>query len=309
MTSVLIYTETGLDVGLGHVTRMLHLANALQKAGAEVGSWPHRPTAATGWLHRRGVPMGPSVADIGVIDVMNWDNRMVDAFKAGARKLVVVIGAGQSSKARAVGADLMVYQTGWQPYGAASDLVPSHLAGPDYLILGPEYTRPSGVPRNRDALVVFGAAVPWSYSVGVVAHLSSAGLTGTLVVPPYHAHEFGHTKLPPGFDMICDPRSLRELQSSHRVQVGSLGMSTYEAVAAGSIPVVVGRSSDHVATGQRLERLGMAHCPGHVDDVTPATLAMTAARILSNYAFVRSRQPIMDGLGAQRVAKAILELA
>ena len=297
MTSVLIYTETGLDVGLGHVTRMLHMARALREAGAEVGSWPHRPTAATGWLRQRGVPLGPSAADIGVMDVMNWDNRMVDAFKAGARKLVVVIGAGQSSKTRAAGADLMVYQTGWQPYGAASDLVPSHLAGPDYLILDPAYAVRSNGPR-WDALVSFGTGMPPHYARATAESLAERGITGTIVGDSCD-----------GFVGVSPPEGLRGLQVAHKIHVGSLGMSTYEAVAAGSIPVVVGRSSDHVATGQRLERLGMAHCPGHVDDVTPATLAMTAARILSNYAFVRSRQPIIDGLGAQRVAKAILELA
>ena len=297
MSIVLIYTETGPGVGLGHIVRMSHLARELRGRGAEVGTWPHRPTSAGAEMLHRGVGMGPSRADVGIVDVMHWEPRWIEGFQNCVERLVVIVGAGQANPAATI-AHLAVYQTGWAVEGQPS--------GWDHLILAPGYQSPLA-DKKHDALVVFGAGIPWGYAKQVALDTHDLGLSGTLVVPPYHQYEFDYTKL--GLRAVRSPASLHGLQASHRIQVGSFGMSTYESVAARCLPVVVGRSEDHVSSANRVMTMGGCLSAGLWNEVKPEALAKLARAGLAALPELGPRMPKIDGRGAERVAKAILELA
>lgn len=304
--SFLIYTEAGPGVGLGHVTRCSHLATALRQEGAEVWSWPDRQTAATGFLRSMDVfTNAPSWADVGVVDLMRWDEAAVSNLADRTKKLVVIIGAGQSSLARQAKADLLVYQTGWLPYGSASDLIkPPHLAGPDYLILDPTYANKFDGPR-KDVLVCFGDAMPPNYQVRAIKALSATNLSGTVVVTPYLEWDESPIR---NLSVVHQPNGLAELQRHHKVQIGSVGMSTYEAHAVGCFPITVGRSDDHVETGFRLSAMKIGLCLGRADSVRPEGMVSVAEAIVPGVVFWQEGCPKIDGFGAKRVARVLMEL-
>ena len=316
----LIHTTAGPEVGYGHVVRCAHLANELSRRGVRVYAWPYRPTAAAGYLRSRAgaLIMGPECAEIGVLDTMTYDARIVEELRASVDKLVVIVGAGYRLTPELLrAADLLVFQTGWVvgQHGWTSGggdpvfndevtFKPPQISGPDFIILGPEYARPLNVMRQREALVVFGSGIPWDYTVETTQALSDRGVRGTLVVPPHYAGEYEYTLSPHGFTMLNSPLTLRGLQAMHTVQVGSLGMSTYEALAAGCWPVTVGKTADHVETADILMTMGMGWGMGNWEQAGPVDIASTAATYLAT---VIEFPRVIDGYGVGRVVERILE--
>lgn len=299
--TVLILTEAGPGVGLGHITRCAHLAAALRNAGADVWAVPDRPTAATGFLRSRDVfTDSPLTADVGIVDLMHWDEAAVGNLADRTSRLVAIVGAGQPAIVSGL-VDLVVYQTGW-PSPSVTVVGGSNqraLFGPDYLILGPDYAHRQENHIRDGVLVCFGEGIPDDYVHSVTRGLYDKGLGGTLVLPPYiRLFEVD------GFSAIECPDGLAVLQRLHSVQVGSIGMSTYEALAAGCLPITVGRTEDHAETGRRLTELGMGLCLGCYQDVQPEMLADATLK-WSGFSWGFHR---IDGLGAERVARKILEM-
>jgi len=291
--TVLIHISGGGNEGRGHIIRSSHLANLLVSMGHNVlvsfaasqeGLIPLWMRAPTYPIHmdvfRSQNPMKEARAfgfkpDVFVLDVM-WprEDWLI------AKRNAVIVGAGWSITDKvAAGADLLVYQTGWKVKHDRS------VSGPEYLMLGPRYGQK---PRQKSTsvLVSFGAGIPDIYARSCCEHLPE-------VVWP----ETGEM--------------LYGLQVSSRIHAGSMGMSTYESMSQGCVPIVVSRSTDHADTARKMAGLGCLVNCGVIADCAPDAFVAVCRDLL-----VDDRLPIMaqagveliDGKGLERVAKHIVSL-
>ena len=304
---VAIYTQSGWSIGLGHAVRCGHLARELLRRGAEVSIVADRNEPGTPYLESAGAgwcrPMVATPCDVAVVDYMAPTLPFVRTVARNTKKTVVLVGAGWTiDRAIFDTADLLLYQTGWKAY----EENPKVLSGGNYIILDPGYAAEPAATRGGDILLVCGGGIPLGYSASLADAMSAIGLTGVLVVGPQHAEDIRVQ----GWQTVSRPAGLRHYQNSYHLQVGTMGMATYEALAAGCVPIMVGRSQDHVNTAETLETLGCGRSMGLWDDILPERVADEAAwYILHDEDRERMRatgRALVDGKGVGRVAEAIL---
>ena len=272
---ILVVTESGPVVGYGHSVRSGHLAAVLD--------------AATGVDVHQSEPW-----DLVVLDVMRPDLWLFGRETVDWRKLAVIVGAGWTiSEEVGAAADLVVYQTAFpvDDYGLSR-------AGPDFLILDPRYAAKSP-PGDAGAVVWFGAGIDADWMERVILSLLD---TAVPVSFPARTPEW-------------DPGWHGALYHHHRrcaVHVGSVGMTTYEAAAAGCVPITVARSLDHDATGHQLDRIGICDHFGLATEIDPEVFASVVAELLRTDEVKRKRDVgirTIDGLGVFRVAEELWRLA
>jgi hypothetical protein len=288
---VLIYVSGGNNEGMGHIIRSSHLANALRdRADVRVAFSLSRGDLIPDWMAcerfpiemdylRQANPVHASVVngfepDVFVLDVM-WPK---DDWLC-APKNVLIVGAGWTiTKRIAEAADLLVYQTGWK--------IPGCVSGPEHLMLGPAYAR-SEIAKTVSALISFGAGIPRGYEQAA-------------------REAFPDALVPESGEMLCG------LQAHSRIHIGSTGMSTYESMAMGCVPVVVNRSTDHADTAKKMDDLGTLVNCGILASCTPETLVTVARDLLLNddlrETMARRGRTLVDGKGLGRVADRILNV-
>jgi hypothetical protein len=279
---------------MGHIVRSSHLANCLSKS-CEVGVAfdARRLELIPDWLLARRLPLKQTdlrdvspveasgfQADVFVLDVMFPR----DDWLRSCPRSVVIVGAGWSiTEEIAAAASLLIYQTGF--HVKHHYLVPS-LSGPDYLMLGPAYGRRGGA-KEREPLVSFGAGIPESYQVALLRAFPDA------LVPE------------PG-------EMLYGLQRAAPVHAGSLGMSTYESMSLGCVPVVVSRSTDHQETAAKLDAMGVVVDCGILADCPSRDMVPVVRDVLLDdrrrAVLAEAGQDLVDGKGLARVAKAVLNV-
>jgi len=276
---------------MGHIIRSSHLANALRDRADVLFAFPlDKEHLIPDWMicerfpvemdHlRQANPVHAAAvngfdADMFVLDVMFPKDDWLCA-----PKNVLIVGAGWAiTRKIAKAAQLLIYQTGWEIRGCVS--------GPKYLMLGPAYERRGGT-KTLDALISFGAGIPEEYEQAA-------------------RQAFPDALIPESGEMLCG------LQAHSRIHIGSMGMSTYESIAMGCVPVVVSRSTDHADTVRRLERLGVLVSCGILADCSPESLVAVAKDVLSESALLdrmsEAGQKLIDGKGLARVAERILRV-
>jgi hypothetical protein len=272
--------------------RSSHLANELEGLGAEV-------LVATSAHHSGLIPawMKCPRAEIEGMDYLRSKNPVVetdfspDVFVLDvmfprddwlcAPKNVLIVGAGWSITEKiAEAADLLVFQTGWTVKAERS------ISGPKHLMLGPRYRgRPLG--KTQQVMISFGAGIPRDYE-----EAAREAFPGALV--------------PEGGEMLCG------LQYRSRVHVGSMGMSSYESMALGCVPIVVSRSTDHEDTARKLQRLGVLVSCGILADCPPQSMVKIVQDVLLEGTLAdkmsEAGMALVDGKGLGRVARRILSV-
>lgn len=268
MSNIVIVTETGPNVGLGHLVRSNHLRNVLD---CEL---------------RQGDLSFRDNADLLVLDVMEPNNWLENHRKTWGR-LVVIVGAGWTVWERpAAEADLLIYQAVHK-----HATVGNAITGPEWVMIDPAYATMRASPKRRGALIWFGAGIPRDYAEAVDGALSKS-MDTTLVLTPE------------------DRGALLKLHAQHKIHVGSMGMATFEAMAAGCVPFVVGRSPDHADTAWALAQMRVCMSYGLWRDVKPELLAWYAASCPDGLLQSRASggQTLIDGKGIFRVAEKIRDL-
>jgi len=288
---ILIYVSGGGNEGMGHIIRSSHLANLLQEMGADVlFSYPEvREALIPDWMRcpRSPVPMDPLrqinpvlaadfPLDLFVLDVMFPKDEWVQA----APKSVVIVGAGWAiTKEVAAAARLLVYQTGFPVFK-------QKISGAKYLMLGPAYKK-RGEDKTDDVLISFGAGIPPEYTNALT-------------------EAFPRALMPDQGEMLYG------LQRMARIHVGSMGMSTYESMAMGCVPIVVCRSTDHANTAEKMDDLGTLITCGILADAPPKMLVSVVSDVLSRKEWLQQMakrgMDLIDGNGLQRVAREVLRV-
>jgi len=307
----LFYTLGDKTHGMGHVTRCLTLSRALAEIGvASIFATAHE-TLGLDWLRLRGAnvydfhPDDLSwahkwQADCVVIDLESGPTRaMLEAVRWDGHKIIVLAGAGwtlaDEPAVREI-ADLLICQ---------SILVTDDaLSGTQYMIIDPAFAA-CQPDHNGHILVSFGGSDPHGLTRPAVEALAGSGRAVIAINGP----AADDADWPAGVTVHHAPASLVPSMSGAAVFLGALGMTAYEAAAAGVPALLTGWSDDHVDTALELEKRGCAISLGRWDKFDARKAARAISDLLGDgkrwAAMSAAGKALIDGAGAARVAKVI----
>ena len=292
--------------GLGHAKRMMALAAALRSLGAQVSS--------PDLLSPNANPMIRSSAEsLGVVaDEADVECVIFDSYRLGlgdelrerrvGRRVVVV----DDLPIRAHSCDLLVDQNAREEaipaYRSLTPVATELLLGPKYAMLGAEYRDASRTksPLQQRSLRVL---INW----GGVAHTHLTDLAMTAIDCTGGVERgWSVETIEPSSPRV----SMREAWSSADLVIGAAGSSAWERVRLGVPSVVVVLAENQRAIADHLDKLDLAISVGVVSNLTLERLAVAVdvamRRVEAGLWILPSG--ICDGLGAERVATAILRM-
>ena len=280
--AVIAYAQGG-TFGNGHGVRMGHLAEALRDLGISVSM--HNLADESG---PDEIPV-PKEKSVLIYDAPSPDIKMLRGAKRGGMKVAHVVGVGREVTPELLWlSDLVIYQTGWDAAKenrwahSFSSLVLAEepwteiLSGPDYLILDKVYAD-GPATKDVDVAMYFGGGITGDFSEATAKILIGRGLSvGAGPIPS---------------------TAMAEMMRRARYFVGTVGVSMYEALSVGAVPVLIARTEDHQISARKMGlRAPLA------SDVTPQDLV---GRIGTDPPAPKVE---IDGLGTWRVAKAVEEV-
>jgi UDP-2,4-diacetamido-2,4,6-trideoxy-beta-L-altropyranose hydrolase len=334
-TSVAVRTNGSPAIGMGHVRRCLTLAQALRSDfDASVAFILNDDETARDLVGREGFEVATmsKIGDIGqtrkIIRELSATSLITDSYEIGTDylcairpevKLLVTI---DDLADKYFPVDVIV--------NGASHAVPAiysalpttrMLLGPSYVLLRNEFSQePARKLRERihRVLITVGGSDPLNMTPRLMewAHDSLQHAELDIVVGPFHGNsdeiKSMAAQLPVAFKLHFSPADIRTLMLEADVVITGGGQTVYELAAAGAPMIAI-----CLAENQRssLEGLQQEQAICYLGDVTDAGLAENLKSSLRTLDANREQRKqlsergrlLVDGLGANRVAKAIIE--
>lgn len=312
---ILFVCDAGPGVGGGHVMRCLTLAGALRARGAAC-AFVRTPEAAD--ILARYAPDMPvaeadAPADVVVLDSYRMAPLAEAAWRGRARRLAVI-----DDLARPHDADLVLDPSFGR--SAADHAAPVVLAGPAYALVRPDFAAARaaalarrGEPAKR-CLVSLGLTDVGGITGRVAAALADSGLALDVVVGA------GAPSLPALRAMAADGRVTLHIDTDDMaglitradVCVGAGGSSVWERACLGLPAVTLILADNQRDMAMKLDEAGLnlaldARWPGLEARLVEAVGRLARDDALRAELSARSAA-ICDGLGAERVAEALLEI-
>lgn len=304
---VIMITRGDKENGMGHVARCRLLADTLRGIGADAVIATPAGTPGADWLKMHRVPMSPATmpdGDVAVIDLEHGpDPDTLQRARKRYGRVVVVAGSGftltHADAAREL-SDLRVYQS----IIPTDD--PAGLSGAQFMMVRPDYARVRPDFGGHILLTMAGAD-PHGLTAAAAQALRHVRPLKVVIGPAMK-----HVSLPPGVRAYRSPDGLVSLMQKAALVVCPLGMTAYEAAAAGVPALLTAWTEDHGRTAEALEREGTAQYAGLWDAVDWQAVKGAAQRLLARAGVWRSMSAagrgLVDGFGAERVARAVMAL-
>ena len=324
--SVLILTECGSDIGFGHLTRCLSLAQAFRDAGQSAQIWVAADASDSDRLpaELRSVNWYGLAGELEV-EVAHAHAVLLDSFKIGAEDLdhifrinprIAVIDDYPRREYTSgvvvdwtMGADHFAFQ---QKHAGVR-----YLLGSRYCALRPEFqcaAEREPLHPVRSVLVTFGGADVRALTKPVVARLRREFpdleilvVVGSAVCDAsYRELEDADTS----FHVGVDGRQMQALMAQADIAVCGGGQTLYELASQGLPPVIVTIVDDQVEDIRGFIRAGFGvyagrwDRPGLLDAITKGVRELWQPDIRARHAAV-GRQCV-DGHGAHRLVSALL---
>jgi spore coat polysaccharide biosynthesis predicted glycosyltransferase SpsG len=314
--AVRLVTAAGPDIGHGHLSRALSLAEAqwpedirleLEVDPSVLSQTEIDRAAASGV---KIVSSGTAVASPGVVVIDRPDpTDAADPFAANPRVVFDDVEAFTGH------AEIVVQPSAERWHGAAD--AGRVLAGYRWVPIGAAWRQRIAAPtdagpvrdRSRPSvLVCFGGSDP----AGVTGRLSPIVGTdprwsATIVVGPGYRGE-----RPPGVDIRSDPADLPDLVCQSDLALLSAGTIKFEVAALARPALLLGVADDQRYVGPAFAATGAARWIGDGRTVEPegvrATIAATFADPGSLRAMSRAARSVIDGRGGDRLAAEIVTL-
>jgi spore coat polysaccharide biosynthesis protein SpsF len=339
-STVLIRADGGGQLGYGHLTRALALAEQLRDGHgigivALTGVHPMGDAqAARAFFEAHRIPAvtKPPGADEAafirqalrranasalVLDIRTGLSPAdLDAARAAGVKIVTI----DDASARRLKADLAVYppapQVSALDWSGHSGVV---LAGADYALLAPAVARRAarGAPPAKSRfLISMGGSDPQSLTQAVVQACAEriAAPIDVVIGPgvedgPGLACRLLHLN---HVTPHLAPKDPCEIYTCCRAAIISFGVTAYELAALGVPALYVALSEDHRTSALGAQALGFGRIGGMARTLDPRALGEAAARLWQDEARLtamsRAGRAVIDGRGAERLASLIAEL-
>jgi UDP-2,4-diacetamido-2,4,6-trideoxy-beta-L-altropyranose hydrolase len=338
---VLIRADGDRALGVGHVVRMLVLAEALKAAWPEVGI-EFVSARLSPALERRIAAAGHGLTRIDVEPGTTSDAEQTLARAVALDATWIVLDAYTFPRTFrwrmfAAGRQVLAIDDGPTPSEAPADL--SHdsrvgatrescspggrwLLGPRYALLGQSFSakRQSLKPQAHEArrlLITLGGADPLNLSARVLTAVASLGrseLETTLVVGPANprakelSDRVAATNL--GCRVLVDPPDMAELLAWADVAMTAAGSTCWELALLGVPAVALIVADNQVPLAEALAEHGSLVNLGWASHLDDARLAQEIAALLDDPARRAAQREaglaLVDGRGADRVAQAMV---
>lgn len=331
MIRVVIRTEGGAEVGLGHVRRCLTLASALVRLDAQVMFIVNDDTGVMDLIERHGLevmgiaesPGQPQptlriLADQRASVLVTDSYNIKTEFFSKARGLVQVLVALDDLADRSLPVDIVVNAAIDAEKLRYSTLTDAQLLlGPAFALLRDEFANaPVRSIRSRlerllvtvggsDGHNLTGRLVEWARQVLPDEMLE-------VVIGPFFAEmpEVVKTKMM----LHRNPQNMRDLMLACDLALCSGGQTTYELAATGTPAIAIQVVENQIHNLEGFARAGTLVVAGSVDgdDLehrTKSELQSLASDAARRAAMSQRGRALVDGRGAARAADAIMELA
>ncbi|HXT01683.1 MAG TPA: hypothetical protein VN915_13500 [Elusimicrobiota bacterium] len=308
-----ILADAGRTAGLGHLTRCLALAQAVETIHGRKPIFLDLDTASRRWVEERGFPCrrgwrGPW--DLLIVDSYRLSKKDYASARRGADRVLLIHDAGTLRSPADWLLNSAVYAKEVR-YGKAD--VGGMLLGPIFQPLRREFWRPAPLRLNRrvrNVLVTLGGGDIQRPLAIVLPSLQTA-------LPEAHFHVVvgPHAQTPPGapregVDVHRSPRDIRRIARSCDIAVSAGGQTLYELASMG-IPVVAleiaGNQRPNIAgfvsSGAALSA-GRVEAPGFKKTFRKKLRILADDRGL-RAALARAGRRMIDGQGALRTIRAI----
>jgi UDP-2,4-diacetamido-2,4,6-trideoxy-beta-L-altropyranose hydrolase len=196
------------------------------------------------------------------------------------------------------------------------------LLGPGYALLRGQFrqTPPPArtIPtRARNLLVTLGGADPANVTQLIIEALQSLSTEEVEVIVvvggsnPHRAHlERAAASSLNKIRLVHDAKNMPELMAWADMAISAAGSTTLELAYMGVPMLLVVLADNQQAVAEEMEALGAAQNLGRTDKLTTAAIANAIEALISDHGererFSRAAKNLVDGLGARRVALALL---
>jgi len=328
MTTLLIVTEGGSRIGLGHVRRCLTLASALKRAGVNVRFRVAGGTEVETVVTAEGFEAAPfrdpaDAHEVGrIVTSAAVDGVLIDSYAATenvfrACDQVKTVAIDDLAN-RKLPVDMVINSTiraDRIDYSAITDA--RLLLGPKYALLRPEFAE--RVPRRiapeiETIMITLGGSDHGSLARDVVQWCldSAPRAVVEVVVGPFFEHEAElRTAAGDRVRILENPR-MRDVMARADLAVSSGGQTVFELAATGLPAIVIATADNQIEHLAGFADAGTIRSAGRAGD--PAVRlrfndALEALRDRDARRDMSARGPaIVDGRGAGRVAEEVVTL-
>jgi UDP-2,4-diacetamido-2,4,6-trideoxy-beta-L-altropyranose hydrolase len=333
---VVFRADASLEIGTGHVMRCMTLADELRRRGATATFiCREQPGNLIELIRSRGFEAeaiahedaSPSQVaqlrpDWVVVDHYGLGRAWETAVRPATREILAIDDLGDRDHDCDLLLDQNLYDGVEQRYASR---LPAHcrqLIGPHYALLRPEFveararlSRRAAKPVSR-LLISFGGIDATNETARVLKALADApAVSLDVVIGPGHPNHREIEKLTserPGTTLHVGTNRMAALMAEADAFVGAGGSTTWERFCLGLPSLVIAVADNQVATAQHLSKLGAIDYIGRQSDLTSDGLRAALSRFLADDAgrarMTELGMKVVDGLGAQRVAQAMLDL-
>ena len=315
MTAVHLVTTAGPEDGGGHLSRALAMAEALTAGPAEVSLEILRGEPSSGQATRfdgLGVAIRPPSDHAMVLVDLPDPNEVASRWPW--RRLAVF-----DDRELLRGPVALVIQPSLARWGGSAD--------PDRVLEGYAYAPIRASLRRLAAespteaappevLVCFGGSDPADVGGRLLPAIAGSGPWRTVAVlgPAYRGRLDERGSDPDGpLRVVRDPTDLDRRLAAARVVVGGAGTMKFELALLGRPSILLAVADDQLPVGPPFAATGAARYLGDGRSIEPPAVSDAVAELMADEparAAMASRgRDVVDGLGAERIATALLELA
>jgi UDP-2,4-diacetamido-2,4,6-trideoxy-beta-L-altropyranose hydrolase len=329
--------DANLATGGGHVARCASLAHELRRRGWRTVLASRRASVDTVPFVTRAFDQiqdieaddvsdmmrcSPQGCSIAVVDHYQRDAGFEAALRPWARRILVI----DDLVDRPHDCDFLLDASLSRSADDYAAMVPNHarlLIGPEFALLRPDFaaTRAGRLPRQHidkhlRILVMFGATDHGDRSTGTIAALARSELPIEIEVvtgptsPSLPELKRLAVQSPVPIELSVGVSDIARRMAAADIAIGGAGTISWERCCLGlpAVVVVLAQNQHHIARG--LVRHGAALLVGMAPNVSGEQIADAVRDLMAHadrlHAMSRSAAILCDGLGAERVADAII---
>lgn len=329
---IVIWTEGGQEIGLGHVRRCLVIARELRRQKKDVLFLINDDPSAAAWISKTGFDsMTAALSEAEIKNIGQNDTVLIDTKRnvGPLIKRLRTLGCktvlmDNTSLAR-LSADIVIYPTvifennlDWESFSGKV------FYGADYVPIAESFIEMSKRTEHRrlqppyQVLVTMGGSDPNHLTHKVISSLLEFSIPVNIkvVIGPAFSRDNRLDQIEkqnyPNIEFIRNREDLSTLMAESHIAITALGTTIFELAYMGVPSIIVANYREDENDIKAIERLGIGLPQGYYEDVSDADIRKSLITLLKNGKLrsdmSQKGRMIIDGKGAERIAAVVGKL-